>query len=52
MLVILMHKKKQLFAIGFDKMNEIPENLVFTQTKLIHYPNNEPSFYIGELHER
>jgi len=43
---------KQLYAIGFDKMNELPADLDFAQTKVIYYPDNKPSFYLGELRER
>ena len=42
-------KKRQLYAIGSDKIYEAPSSLTFVQKEMIYYPNKTPAFYIGEF---
>lgn len=45
----LDQNKKQLYAIGADRLNEIPGHLVLLVIKKIYYPNKSPAFLIGEI---
>ncbi|OGM19058.1 hypothetical protein A2955_01285 [Candidatus Woesebacteria bacterium RIFCSPLOWO2_01_FULL_37_19] len=44
--------KKQLFAISYESMQDIPPNLYFDLQKIIFYPDSTPAFMIGELKDR
>lgn len=43
--------RKQLFAVGADRMNEIDAYNLLPR-EIIYYPNNTPAFYIGELRRK
>ena len=45
----LDQNKKQLYAIGADRLNEIPGHLALLVIKKIYYPNKSPAFLIGEI---
>lgn len=42
-------RRKQLFAIEFDKISEMPSDLTFKQRSIVYYPNGSPAFYVGEF---
>lgn len=44
--------KRQLFAVSKEKLAEVPPHLTFAEKWVLYYPNNVPSFYIGELREK
>jgi 4-amino-4-deoxy-L-arabinose transferase-like glycosyltransferase len=41
--------KRQLFAVGVDRLSEIPKYLELGVIKKVDYPNQTPAFYIGEI---
>lgn len=41
---------RQLFAVGTDRLSEIPEQL-FLVKKTVFYPNGSPAFLVGSFHE-
>lgn len=43
--------KRQLWAIGFDRLGEIPPFYRLETQKIIPYPNGQPAFYLGEIKE-
>lgn len=44
-------EQKQLFAISRETYDKLGQQLRFLVLDVIKYPNNEPAFYIGEIHE-
>ncbi len=44
--------KRQLFAIGTDRMKEIPQELSFKKIETIFYPNSQPAFFLGEVYDK
>lgn len=45
-------KRKQLYAIGENRIKEIPSKLNFIIKEKIIYPNGMPAFYLGEIYPR
>ena len=42
-------ERRQLYAVGTDRYQEISRQLHFTTKKVIVYPDGSPAFYLGEI---
>lgn len=43
--------QKQLFAISHETYVKLGQQLNFSVSQVVRYPNDQPAFFIGEIHE-